>query len=190
MRLRLQSGHVVKTLGLCPHGLREAWESYETNGLGCPFFHESRRLLSSFSQAFLKPSGKNCPHFLSKKCGMLNMWNCCEICIFRLCPHGLRKAWEKPENLMREWAVLANRLIRFSGFSPCGQSLREYNNWYVITYGRDSDDSVSDFGSKESLGNFLHLLKNHGRDLLGGKDLLTILSVNLDVRLGVLVDNL
>ena len=25
-----------------------------------------------------------------------------------LCPHGLRKAWEKPENLMREWAAQAH----------------------------------------------------------------------------------
>ena len=36
----------------------------------------------------------------------------------RLCPHGLRKAWEKPENLMRELAAQANCLMmRFSAFS-------------------------------------------------------------------------
>ena len=39
------------TLRRCPHGLREAWESHETIGLGCPFSHEILRLLSSFSQA-------------------------------------------------------------------------------------------------------------------------------------------
>ena len=55
-----QSGHFVR---LCPHGLREAWESHETIGLGCPFSHEILMLLSSFSQAmWTKP---NCRYLIN-----------------------------------------------------------------------------------------------------------------------------
>ena len=58
------------------------------------------------------------------------------------------------------------------------------------TYSRDGDDSVSDLLSEVSLGGLLHLDQNHGGDFFGGEDLLlTRASVNLDVRLGVPVDD-
>ena len=60
----------------------------------------------------------------------------------------------------------------------------------VIEVGGHSDDGVGDLLSKESLSGLLHLGEHHGRDLLRSKGLLTLAGLNLDVRLGVLVDKL
>ena len=47
---------------------------------------------------------------------------------------------------------------------------------------------MGDLLAQESLGNFLHLLKDHGRDLFSSENLFAILGVDLHVRLVVLVD--
>ena len=49
---------------------------------------------------------------------------------------------------------------------------------------------MGDLLSEVSFGGFLHLVQDHGRDLLSGEDLFALGSVNLDVGLGVLVDDL
>merc|ERR1719370_2671166 len=60
----------------------------------------------------------------------------------------------------------------------------------VIEVGRHSDDGVGDLLSKESLGSLLHLSEHHCRDLFRGEGLLALAGFNLDMGLGVLVDQL
>lgn len=61
----------------------------------------------------------------------------------------------------------------------------------IIEVGRDSDHSMCHFLSQVSLGGFLHLGENHGRDLLWSKGLqLTTTNVHLNVGLALLLDNL
>ena len=52
------------------------------------------------------------------------------------------------------------------------------------------DDSLLDLLAQLRLRDFLHLHKDHGRDLLGGEGLLLAKVVNLDEGGAVLVDNL
>lgn len=59
-----------------------------------------------------------------------------------------------------------------------------------IEVGGDSDDGVGDLLAKVRLSDFLHLAKNHGRDLLGSELLLCAIDLNLDNGLAVLVDDL
>jgi hypothetical protein len=60
----------------------------------------------------------------------------------------------------------------------------------VIEIGWDGDHNILDRGTEVVLSDGLHLLKDHSRDLLWSEDLLLTLDLNLDVWLGVLVDNL
>ena len=58
----------------------------------------------------------------------------------------------------------------------------------VVEVGRHGDDSVGDLLSEECLGGLLHLDEHHGGDLLCGECLLTLAGLNLDMGLGVLVN--
>lgn len=48
---------------------------------------------------------------------------------------------------------------------------------------------MSDLLAEICLSSFLHFAQHHSRDLLGRKDLFSLTSVDLDVRLTVLLDN-
>lgn len=60
----------------------------------------------------------------------------------------------------------------------------------VVEVRGNGDDGVGDLLAEVSLGRFLHLAQNHGRDFLGREGLHSLGSVHLDVRLAVLLDDL
>lgn len=60
----------------------------------------------------------------------------------------------------------------------------------VVEVGGNSNDSVVDGSTEVSLSSFLHLEKNHGRDFLRGESLGLTLVLDLNLRLGLLVDDL
>ena len=60
----------------------------------------------------------------------------------------------------------------------------------VVEVGRHGDDSMGDLLSEKCLGSLLHIGEHHGGDLLCGECLLTLAGLNLDMGLGVLVDQL
>ena len=60
----------------------------------------------------------------------------------------------------------------------------------VVEVGRDGDDGVADRASEVCLGRLLHLEEDHRRDLLRGELLGLALVLDLDDRLGRLVDDL
>jgi hypothetical protein len=60
----------------------------------------------------------------------------------------------------------------------------------IVEVGRDGDDGISHNGSQIGLSGLLHLEQDHGRDLLRGEGLDLTLVLDLDERLGALVDDL
>merc|ERR1719244_2393696 len=60
----------------------------------------------------------------------------------------------------------------------------------IIEVGGNSNNGVSDLLAKVSFGSLLHLYENHGGDLLGSEHLLSLRSLDLDVRFAALVDDL
>ena len=60
----------------------------------------------------------------------------------------------------------------------------------VVEVGRHGDDSMGDLLSEKCLGSLLHIGEHHGGDLLCGECLLTLAGLNLDMGLGVLVNQL
>jgi len=60
----------------------------------------------------------------------------------------------------------------------------------VVEVGRNGDDSVLNLLTQVVLGGLLHLLQNHGGHFLRGEHLLLAVDQNLNVRLGVLLDDL
>ncbi len=62
--------------------------------------------------------------------------------------------------------------------------------WASFEVGGNGDDGVGDLVAEVSLCGLLHLLKDHGGDLLGGEGLLVAVDVDLDGGLAVLLDEL
>ena len=60
----------------------------------------------------------------------------------------------------------------------------------VVEVRRNGDHGVLDIFAEVSLSGLLHLQQHHGADLLRGERLPLALDLNLDVRLGVFVDDL
>lgn len=60
----------------------------------------------------------------------------------------------------------------------------------IVEVGRDSDHGMLDGLAQVGLSGLLHLLQNHGGDLLRRENLGLTIHINLDIRLGVLVDDL